>query len=323
MVKSNKYNFLAYNPRCRNIFVVLAGLVCLILLSGCTLFESVGRKTRNIAHGFKGLDRDMIKLVGMAPFDNRTDFSDQNLEANFIETLIETAEASCPDLHILYSASMGYPGFLDDLPKREDGRIDNLELAREGRKFGLNSIATIALTGIKGFDEKKGFWWFKDTHYFFRIQMRAVIYDTESGTKVLDEIISRNTEVQEFDVVLFQTQQRVDLFHIEGAFEYFADRIADKICDAMVVQPWKGYILSVSGERVILSSGKNSGLTPGQMLQAFDSSETIQGVDGHDFFKPGPKAGEIRITAVFDDSAEAVLTPGSEIQVGNVVKTKD
>ncbi|MGD2273015.1 MAG: hypothetical protein PVI06_21635, partial [Desulfobacterales bacterium] len=245
-----------------------------------------------------------------------------NLEANFLETLIETAEAFCPDLHILYSARIGYPGFLDDLPKQEDGLIDNLELAKEGRKFGLNSIATIALTGIKGFDEKKGFWWFKDTHYFFRIQMRAVIYDTESGTKVLDEIISRNIEAQEFDVVLFQTRNQVDLFHIEEAFEYFADRIADKVCDAMVVQPWKGYVLSVSGERVILSSGKNSGLSSGQLLQAFDSSEVIQGVEGHDFFKPGPKTGEIRITAVYDDSAEAVLTPGSDIQVGNVVKTK-
>lgn len=323
MVNSSKHNFLPPNPRCYDIFVALACFVCLIFLSGCTLFESVGRKTMNIAHGFKGRDKDMIKLVGMAPFDNRTDHSDQNLETNFLETLIETAESLCSGLHILYSDRIGYPGFLDSLPKQADGRIDNLELAKEGRKFGLNSIATIALTGIKGFDEKKGFWWFKDTRYFFRIQMRAAIFDTETGTKVLDEIISRNIEVEEFDIALFQTQNRVDLFHIEGAFEYFADRIADKMCNAMVVQPWKGYILSVSGEKAFLTSGKNSGLKSGQLLQAFDSSEIIQGADDHHFFKPGPKTGEIRITAVYDYSAEAVIMPGNDIRAGNVVKTKD
>jgi hypothetical protein len=38
---------------------------------------------------------------------------------------------------------------------------------------------------------------------------------------------------------------------------------------------------------------------------------------------PGPKTGEIKISAVYDDSAEAVIRPDSVVRVGNMVKTKD
>jgi hypothetical protein len=38
---------------------------------------------------------------------------------------------------------------------------------------------------------------------------------------------------------------------------------------------------------------------------------------------PGPKTGEIKITAVYDNSAEAVLGIDSFVQKGSLVKTKD
>jgi hypothetical protein len=38
---------------------------------------------------------------------------------------------------------------------------------------------------------------------------------------------------------------------------------------------------------------------------------------------PGPKTGEIKITAVYDDSAEAVINTDSIAQVGNLVKLRD
>jgi hypothetical protein len=292
-------------------------------ITGCTVYNGVSRKTKNITLGFKGLDRNMKKLVGMPPLNNQTSFFDQNLETNFYETLIATIESLCPRVVILHSAAAGYPEFLDDIPKQGEGKIDNLELVKNGRPFGLNAIVSITLNGINAFEEAKGFWWFKDTHYFFRIQIKAEMYDTETGTKLIDEIISQNIETEEFVIELFKTQNRFDLFLLEEAFEYFVNTIAEKVCDALIVQPWKGYIVAATGGKVILSSGENSGLKSGQVLVVFDSSKIIQGTHGHRFFMPGSKIGRIKITAVYDDSAEAEVIEGSQVGLGNLVKTKN
>jgi hypothetical protein len=287
------------------------------------MFTGVSRKTKNITRGFKERDEDMKKMLGMAPFNNRTRFSDPNQETHFSEALIENIETSCSGVHILHSGVSGYPEFLGDLPKQGQGEIDNLELAKDGRLFGLNAILTIVLTGINSFKEEKGFWRFRDTHYFIRAQIKVEMYDTETGTKLLDEIISRDIEVELFDIELLENQKGFDVFLLEDAYEYFANTIAENVCDALTVQPWKGYIVSVAGNKIILSSGETSGLALGQVLEVFDSSEEIQGKNGHRFFMPGPKTGEIKITAVFDDSAEAVISPDSFVQVGSLVKTRD
>jgi hypothetical protein len=323
LVKTIKFNFLFSNRLCYNICVFFALFAFITFVSGCTVFTGVSRKTKHITRGFKERDEDMKKMIGMAPFNNRTRLSDPNQETNFSETLIENAETLCSGVHILYSGAVGYPEFLADLPKQGQGEIDNLELAKEGRLFGLNAILTIALTGINSFEEEKGFWWFKDTHNFIRVQIKVEMYDTETGTKLLDEIISRDIEVELFDIELLENQERFDVFLLEDAYEYFASTIAEKVCDALTIQPWKGYIVSVAGNKIILSSGETSRLVLGQVLEVFDSSEIIQGTDGHRFFMPGPKTGEIRITAVYDDSAEAAISTDSVVQVGNLVKTKD
>jgi hypothetical protein len=179
------------------------------------------------------------------------------------------------------------------------------------------------LTGINNFEAEKGFWFLKKTRYFIRIQIKAELYDTETGAKLLDEIIDREVEVELFDIELLENQQRFDVFLLEGTFEYFSSTVAEKVCDASTLQPWKGYVVSVAGDKIILSSGETSGLVLGQVLEVFDSSETIQGVDGHRFFMPGPKTGEIKITALYDNSAEAVLGIDSFVQKGSLVKTKD
>jgi hypothetical protein len=323
LLKTIKFKLLYSNPLRYNIYVFFALLTCITFVFGCTVFTGVSRKTKNITRGFKELDEEMKKMIGMAPFNNRTRFSDPNLETNFSETLIANAETLCSGVHILYPGAVGYPEFLGDLPQQGPGEIDNLELAKEGRPFGLNAILTITLTGINSFEEEKGFWWFKDTHYFIRAQIKVEMYDTETGAKLLDEIITRDIEVELFDIELLDRGERFDVFLLEGAYEYFASITAESVCDTLTVQPWKGYIVSVAGDEVILSSGETSGLVLGQVLEVFDSSEIIEGTDGHRFFMPGPKTSEIKITAIYDESAKAVIGIDNIVQEGNLVKTKD
>jgi len=45
-------------------------------------------------------------------------------------------------------------------------------------------------------------------------------------------------------------------------------------------------------------------------------------MQGHRFLVPGAKTGEVKITGVFDDSAEASIVSGDSIREGNTVRAK-
>jgi hypothetical protein len=304
----------------RNIYGFVVFFVVIALVVGCS---GISRKTRSITRGFKQQDENMVKLIGMAPFNNRSRFSDPNLETNFSQTLRDDIKTACAGVHILDAGTTNFPAFLGDLPRQDQGGIDNLELAKAGRQSGLNAVLTIVLTGINSFEADKGWWFFKKKRYFIRTQMKVALYDTETGAKLLDEIIGRDIEVELFDIEPLENRQRFDVFLLEGAYEDFASTIAERVCDALTLEPWKGYIVSVTGDKIILSSGQGSGLQSGQVLEVFDSSQIIEGADSHRFFMPGPKTGEVTITAVYEDSAEAVLGTDSVARKGNVVKLKD
>ena len=65
------------------------------------------------------------------------------------------------------------------------------------------------------------------------------------------------------------------------------------------------------------------GLKPGDILDVYYSGKTIEGAEGRLFFIPGLKTGEIKITTVHPDRAEAVLFSGNAIQAGSSVKRQE
>jgi hypothetical protein len=57
-------------------------------------------------------------------------------------------------------------------------------------------------------------------------------------------------------------------------------------------------------------------------LNAYDPGKLIKGIEGQRFFLPGPVIGEIKITQVHPDWAEATALQDTGIQVGSPVKLK-
>jgi hypothetical protein len=152
--------------------------------------------------------------------------------------------------------------------------------------------------------------------------MSVNMFDTETGTKLLHNVIKRNVEVDEYDLEMFRRKNTIDAFILEDAFEDVASTLGEQICDVLTVQPWKGYIVSIAGDKITISSGIESGLVPGKMLEVFNSSNTIKGANGLRFFTHGKKTGEAQITNVYDDSSEAVVIFDNGIEDGSLVKAK-
>ncbi|MBW1759859.1 MAG: hypothetical protein JRI88_06045 [Deltaproteobacteria bacterium] len=72
----------------------------------------------------------------------------------------------------------------------------------------------------------------------------------------------------EVDETTYQTavsKKDENIPEIDNAFVHAANVLGEKICDAVGIEPWKGYIISKSDDRITISSGRRSGLGPGDI----------------------------------------------------------
>ncbi len=302
---------------------ILFFLLIFISIKGCSTVSSLEKSTKRMVRDFKAPDSDLKKRVGILLFENKTDLANKDVEKKFIRDLSETIASSCPNILLEKPGDPGYPVGLTRVPRARSGWIDNMELAKTGRQLGLNAIVTGALITVTPNKKKQGVLWLKDTHYYVQVRIAAEVFDTETGAKLLDESFVNEIEVDEVDLESIHADKRMNAIIANEAFEAIADEMGEKICNAIVFQPWKGFIASIDSKKVYLNFGKNIDLKIGDLFEVFDSSSIFEGMEGHRFFKPGFKTGEIKITAVYADTSEAILVSGHDIRSGFCVRPKE
>jgi hypothetical protein len=288
------------------------------LFAGCSSLSSKNKTSGHLT--IKNIDP--AKKVGISFFENKTSFKDRSYEKTFQEYLIESITDSCSDILLVKPGNDGYPDFLVKLPMNENGSIDNLGLAQLGRQTGLNAIVTGQIIGITGKEEKRGILFFKDLRQFIYFQVKIEVYDTETGAKLIDKRYNEEIEIDELELALLKNKEVISMSEVDDVFLKISEDIAEKICSSVNITPWQGYITSVTENNIIISSGKKVGLVPGVVLEVFTTGEIIEGVDGHRFFTPGRKTGEVKLTEVYADSCEAVFYTGSDIMEGCSVRIK-
>ena len=296
---------------------------CIPLITGCSTYSNMEKKTKRIVRDYKAPDGDLKKRVGIALFENKTTFVGKGLEETLVKDLVETIKTSCQDILMLAPDDPDYPDDLADLPRQASGLIENFDLAKTGRQLGLNTVVTGALIDVRNHKKTRGILWFKDIYNFIQVQVMVEVYDTQTGAKLFDESYMHEIEAEEEYVESTNLTNEIRTDTINDALKSIAADMGEQICYAVVLQPWKGYITSIFAEKVIISSGKNVGIKPGNIFEVYDSNGVFKGAEGQKFFIPGLKTGEIKITAVYPDSAEAVCFSGQNIQPGSSIGLKD
>lgn len=291
-------------------------------LAGCSPVATVKKTAKKLSRSVGSSEGDLKKRLGMVPFFNWSSFPDQNLEGILQNNIVKSVNTACGDQLVLTPENKEYPLILNHLPRLAAGGIDNLALAKTGRKHGLNGILTGGFVDIAEKQEERGFYWFRDTHYFVQISINFEVYDTETGAKFFDESLVQEIEIDETDFELIRSKKEIIVSSIQDAILDLADEMGEHICDAVGSQPWKGYVASVVKEKIIISSGSNAGIIPGQLFEVYDSGNVIPGAEGQRFFVPGKKIGEIRINIVLPDKAVAVPVSGEGIKKGDSVRLK-
>lgn len=307
------------------ILVFLIGLYLLVfipLIAGCSPFPTIKKTTKKITHIFNFSDKKLKKKVGIALFENQSLITGLNFAETFPDNLAEAIKETCPAILLVKPGDAGCPDLLVELPREVSGRLDNLALAKTGRRLGYDAIVTGALMDIKTNSKKHGILWFKDTDYILQLKIMVEVYDTETGAKLLDESYTDEIKIDMSESEPIMGKYRYDPSAINDAILHVAKIIGRKICESLNSQPWKGYVISIKGNKVAVSAGSKAGLEVGQILEVYDSVKTIEGANSRKFFIPGLKTGEIKITAVYPDRADAISVSGKVVWTGSTVKLK-
>lgn len=325
MMAKNRYPLLSHpftrmrKPTLKKALTHVGVLLLMISLCACS---SVQKQTKKVVGALSFSGERLRKKVVILPFENTTFISDQEIGQLFMNRFTDLLANDCDNVLWVKPGDPGYPKALDRVPRLESGRVDNMTLLEMGRASGVNAFLLGNVASVDAEEKEKGFFIFRDTHYYESAQIGFQVYDTETGAKLLDESLKESVEVDgaEFDAIIakdlkamYELNQTLDRIAVDGA---------EKICETLGKTPWQGYVVAVQDGKIILSSGRETGMTAGDVLAVYRVGEVIEGKFGQRFMIPGALAGEIEITAVADGRAEARPLDEADVAVGCTVKLK-
>jgi hypothetical protein len=304
------------------IIPVLILLLAAAVSGGCGTFSNMKKSSENVVRDFRAPDKDLKKTVFRLAMNNQVTAAKQNIGAAIDSNYLDALPQLCSDLLLVGPEDSEATQALSPLFQKAAASFDNLALVRIGKQFGISAVVTSRFSAIAIRQKNTGILWFLKKLPFAWINVATEVYDTETGAKYLDQTFTRELKLDEEEADRIQKGDISSVPDVEKAVFESIQQVADAVCDAVKRRPWKGYVAKAGAETLTLSSGSRSGLSVGRELKVYDQGPRIQGNEGQTFLQPGKKIGEIRITAVFPDSAEAAIISGGGFQADNVVKTK-
>ncbi|MCD6185033.1 MAG: hypothetical protein J7K84_04480 [Deltaproteobacteria bacterium] len=269
---------------------------------------------------------NLMTKIGIIFVDQKKSFggNDYNLVLNNYLARFSTEE--CKGITFLKLSKNDYPNNYPSINNIQsimatDDPFDNINLLKTSRDLGLNAIVMATISDIFTEKETSGILWFRDNHDVMIVRVMVEVYDTESGAKIFDESFMRKTDIDEAASKIFAAEKKVDQVVLSKLLKKITTEAADKFSDVLTAQHWTGFLKSTDKENIIISSGRNTGLKPGNLLEVYDT-KTIKGYHDSKFIIIGNKVGMIQITKVSPDTSQAVLVAGTEIRKGNFLKPK-
>ena len=298
---------------------ILLTLIVLLLMQGCYYYPTREAMLNTLSFRNTIPGHHLRKKIGIALFENRTLYTNAAAIDIFTEYFVENLRERCPKLLFISPGQTDMAKLLADPPRLESGRLDNAQLAQVGRALGLNAIIAVALTSISPSQEERGLLFFKDMHFFLEVEALVKMFDTETASILLQKSIRKEVEVDQQDVTVADREKAIANYLMEEALDDISSKMIKLICSSASDQPWKGYVMSIDKDRVMITSGLDVGLKVGERLFVYDSNQVIDGTGGHRYFVPGKQTGQLEITGVGENNSEAQILSGQVLRPGSLV----
>jgi hypothetical protein len=286
---------------------------------GC-LFLPGCATTEKITADILGKGPTLSKKVSFLPPLNSSGYGGEDFQRAAAAQLRAFLSRRCDNLRIMDSRKILEA--LQGIPRLASGQIDNLALAKVGRIFGLSAVVNQTVGQMECLTEKRGIWGFRRLCRLARLSFRARVYDIQTTAILLDEIVEEDVEVSEYDWDNIKTANGYNKGIASRLLAKMTDKTGKMICERLAEEPWKGYIITGSDNTFTISAGTDVGLTVGDVLEVFGLGEPMKGQEGHIYLVAEPKIGEIKVTKVKKDRAEAAGILGYDLEQSSFVQLK-
>ncbi|MFH1103122.1 MAG: hypothetical protein V1714_05085 [Pseudomonadota bacterium] len=293
--------------------ILSLSLLFIIVLLSCSSFQ---KTTRKIGQDLTG--SDIKKRFLILSFENKTLLEKEKHQDFFQQQFIEQMKKKCPNT-LIETAEGGvkHPDIV--LPPFASGR-DFFGLSAVARQAGYNAVAIGTFVDVSATIEKRGVLWFKGDRYLLKSHIEALVIDTETGAKILDEDFFHESEIDENEFNLIRSGKGADLPQIKTALLTISAEMGKMICEVVDILPWFGYVASIQHDKLILSGGKKVGLKAGTLMDAFEKGKLVEGAGGQQFILPGRTIGQLTLLTVYPDRSEAVVVSGGPVEAGSIIK---
>ena len=264
---------------------------------------------------------DYRQQVAIGSFTTISQDPNSRIKSFFDKGLSENLSEHCKGILLQADRKNATAGLLTEPPRLANGDVDAYALSFIGRQSGTNAVIIGTLENVRRIDELSGILWNKETVHEVRFAVRVEVFQTLTATKILDSIYRRDVPVDELSSVQGTAPGDMEMPGLDEALSDMLEEIGADVCDALLDQEWNGFITSVKDERIFIAAGSRVGLKPGVKLKVFDSTQTIEGLNGQRFFLTGDEVATIEIVSVTDDSSEAKQIDGGRVKLGHSVRS--
>lgn len=296
-----------------------ACMIAALYFVGCLLTSGCAT-TQKIRADILGKGRTLRKKVAFLPPVDSSGYGGEDFQKAAAAQLRAFLRRRCDSVRIIDSRDIRQA--LTGVCRVPSGQIDNPALANLGRTFGLGAVLKQTIGPMECLTEKRGIWGFRHTCRLARVSFRVRVYDTQTTAILLDEIVREDVEVSEHDWNNIKAAHAYNKGIASQLLARMTGKMGEMICERLAKEPWKGYIISRSDNTFTLSAGMDVGLAAGDVLEVFGLGEPIKGQKGHVYLVSGPKIGEIKVTKVHKDRAEAAGMLGYDFEQSSFVQLK-
>ena len=298
-----------------------------IWLVSCSFSSTVEKTSRSIKRTSKKVTRQVTfsgsefrHQVAIGNFTTIKEDPHNRIKLFFDKGLPENLSNHCKGILLQADRQDSTAGLLTEPPRLANGEVDAYALSFIGRQKGINAVIIGTLESARRVDELTGILWNKETVHEVRFAVRVEVFQTLTATKILDSIYRRDVPIDELSSEQETAPSDWNMPSLDEALSDMLEEIGADICDALLDEEWNGFITSVQDEKIFIAAGGRVGLKPGVQLKVFDSTQTIEGVNGQRFFLTGDQIATIEIVSVSDDQSEARQTDGGRIKLGHSVR---
>ena len=262
---------------------------------------------------------DLKNKIGVVFVEQKERIGGNDYNTVLNDYLIKSADGKFDDIMFLKLGKDKYPEFNDVFFNNRLSLFNNTDILKQSRELGLNAIAIAAIADIFTDKERKGILWFRNDYNMLVIRVVVDVYDTETGAKIFYESFARTIDIDEAALENLNSEKIIDNDLLTKQLRSMAKEAVSRLDDVLTDQPWTGFVKATGKGKVIISSGKATGLKPGNLLEVYDT-KIIKGYQGIDYSLPDNKIGIIQVTEVSPETSQAVLVAGTKIEDGCLLK---